>query len=183
MLTRRFATTCFLCLCVVAQLASSEPAIAPLGSFSHWNGDWEVAEDIHRALGFENNSRESTVTFPSSFRLSLDAQPNRSADPNRLNEQLLNKMGHVLSTSGHWVADSEEMGFKTDQCAVSTHGGRTFLWFTDVPYCGLHGGAVSYVEGADKKHDLLVIDFNTMPKHLAGQTRGDESFVYRRKKR
>jgi hypothetical protein len=182
MLSRLFAASCVLGLCAVAQVTTSEPANKTQAALSHWNGDWEVAEDIHRLLGFESNLRESAVTFPSSFRLSLVAHPDRDTDPHQVNYQLLSKIGHSLNATGHWVADAEEMGFTTDRCIVSTDGGRTFLWFTDVPFCGLHGGTVSYIEGTDKGYDLLVIDFNTMPTHLAGQTRGEETIVYRRRK-
>lgn len=158
---------------------AANKAVNRTAAYSHFNGDWEVARDMHKALGYK--SRDAAMTFPSSFSLSLDAKLEKDADPAKVTEALLQKIGHKLHTSGHWVADAEEMGFKTDRCVVSIHDGRTFLWFTDVPFIAHYGGSVSYIEGADKSHDLLAIDFNTMPKHSAGQERGSETIVYRRK--
>ncbi|TWU58993.1 hypothetical protein Poly51_17740 [Rubripirellula tenax] len=151
-------------------------------SYSHWNGDWEVADDLHTALGFAADSRALSFTYPSSFRLSLGVRATNAADSNDGSAGRLEEMGHGISNSGRWIADAEELGFTTDRCIVSTHLGNTFLWFTDVPFVGIHGGKVSYVEGVDKNHDLLIIDYNTMPKHLDGEKRTGETIVYRRKK-
>ncbi|XZE52545.1 hypothetical protein SH139x_004246 [Planctomycetaceae bacterium SH139] len=182
MLTRVVSASCLVALFTLADAESTVTPAKPRAAYSHFNGDWEVARDMHKSLGYEP-SRDSAATFPSSFSLSLDAKLDENADPGGVHKGLLQKIGHELYTSGHWIADAEEMGFNTDHCVVSIHGGRTFLWFTDVPFIAQYGGAVSYIEGAGRPHDLLVIDFNTMPRHLAGYKRGIDTIVYRRKHR
>lgn len=180
MLTRVLALSCFAAFLGFASGQSgSLPAV--ITDYSYCNGDWEVAHDMHKVLGYDNPDRDG-VTFPSSFSLTVEANLDKGADPTGVHKSLVDKMGHVLHASGRWIADENEMGFKTDRCLVSIFGGRTFIWFTDVPFTMIHGGAVSYIEGVDSNNDLLVVDFNTMPKHLAGHMRGQETIVYRRKK-
>lgn len=78
------------------------------------------------------------------------------------------------------MARRERGRIKNRDCVVTIHDGATFLWVTGFPFIGVYGGKVSYLEGVDSEHDALVLDYNTMPKHLSGHARDVETVAFQR---
>jgi hypothetical protein len=150
-------------------------------SFPHWNGHWEISDEASVLLGFEKPDQRD-FAFPTAFHLSIHATLKTDADQHANDRMLFQGMNHTISTSGIWKVDPKELGSSSTRCLVTKSDGGTYLWLTDIPFVAIHGGKVSFVEGRDSGHDLLIIDFNTLPKHESGQVRGEETVVYKRKR-
>lgn len=151
-----------------------------------WLGSWQVSGDLNRILGFATNeSRADAVTdHPSSFHISLDKRIGEKMLPLKLRvlrEQVFKRLDHRIVATGKWTSTFEpdnDPGVGSD-CYITESGGRTFL-FCDAPYVVIYGGAVSFLKGVDREHDLLVIDFNLTQAHLAGKQRTPDTVAYKR---
>ena len=151
-------------------------------SFPHWNGHWEISDEASVLLGLEKPGQQTSFAFPTAFHLSIHPTLKTDADERGAYLALFRQMNHTIIASGIWKVDSKEMGTSGTRCLVTKSDGGVYLWLTDIPFIDIHGGKVSFIEGRDSSYDLLIIDFNTMPKHESGHVRGEETVVYRRKR-
>lgn len=151
--------------------------------FPHWAGEWEVSDEVFAVLGFDKADQHSNFDFPDTLKLSIDPHMAAEADEYGFYRQMLEKnLSHTIITSAHCQADPKFMELLSTRCLITKSDGGTYLWFTGVPFIGVRGGKVSFVEGRDRDRDLLIIDFNLSTNHESGKERGEETVVYKRKR-
>ena len=153
-----------------------------------WTGEWELSKKLNELLGFHDEDLR-TDEWPSSFRLSLSKSIGCDMDAEFLNHHrrlFFEHTNHQIVGTGKWEiayndasGASQDSGYETS-CFVTEYDGATFLW-VPVPFAILYGGKISFLEGADREHDAIVIDFNSMPKHLAGVVRASDTVAYKRR--
>src|SRR5262249_4373373 len=120
---------------------------------------------------------------PLSFQVSLTDQIGEGIDAQHLQtyrDLVFKRMGHRIVATGKWALTfKDNPGIKSADCFVTEHEGASYLW---VPwgYVVVFGGKASFLEGADKSHDAMVIDFNSGANHLAGVGRSPDTFAYQR---
>ncbi len=158
-------------------VAGEKPAV-DLRHYQPWVGSWEVSSEWNTLLGYaDKKSREGAVfDHPLSFRLSLDATPGESTSTDAYRdyrEKIFPKLGHTIVATGRWETafpPELEPGVET-VCFLTVREGSTYLW-VGAPYAVLYGGKVSFLEGAEPRHDALVIDFNSLspPSDLRKRT-------------
>ncbi len=155
----------------------------------HWLGKWELSKTINRAIGFDSEkSREGAVfsDYPTSFELTISPKVGEGMKRETFKsyrEFFREKLNHRIVATGLWkthFGENIDPGIEPN-CFVTRNGRALFLW-VPVPYAILYGGKISFVQGADAKRDLLIIDFNTFEKNLKGKIRSVDTVVYRRSK-
>jgi hypothetical protein len=156
-------------------------------SLPQWHGQWVLSEKINSALGFtDGKSREGGLLDapPHSFHITLTDKIGDGIDAQHLQtyrDLVFKRLGHRIVATGKWeLTFNDNPGINATECFVTEHEGASYLWVS-AEYVVLFGGKVSFLEGADKSHDAMVIDFNTGTNHLAGVGRSPASFAYQRK--
>ncbi len=147
-------------------------------------GSWKVSKRFNQLLGFdaEESQFEAVCDHPTSFRLSLDKTIGERMKADKVavyRDHFHGRMRHHLIATGKWETTFDvDPGLGTD-CFVTEHRGSTFLW-VDASFVGVYGGKISFIHGVDREHDVIVIDFNTTPGHLAGKYRTPDTVAYKR---
>src|SRR5262245_35195550 len=154
---------------------------------AQWHGQWVQSEKINSALGFSDaKSREGGLldAAPLSFQISLTEKIGDGIDSPFLQtyrDLVFKRMGHRIVATGKWdLTFKDNPGIKTTSCFVTEHEGASFLW-VPADYVVVFGGKVSFLEGAHKGHDAIIIDFNMGTSYPAGVGRSLDTFAYQRK--
>jgi hypothetical protein len=185
--TCKFAISACLALSALAANAGERTPVLKGKPLPQWHGQWVLSEKINSALGFSDaRSREGGLLDapPLSFRITLTDKIGDGMDAQNLQtygDLVFKRMGHRIVATGKWeLTFKDNPGVKSTDCFVTEHEGASYLW-VPADYVVLFGGKVSFLEGADKGHDALAIDFNTGTNHLAGVGRSPDTFAYQRK--
>ena len=176
------------CLTVVlafiwSQAEGAEPDLKPRFKVpSQWSGAWEISSEANKLLGFATKEDRANAGFdhPRSFTLSFDKTPGESTRDKSIEgyegtvfKEMLKQ--RVVAT-GLWKMKFDvDPGLEEECCFLTVKEGSTYLW-KPADYVVVYGGKISLIEGVDRQHDLLVIDFNPQeskfPRH--------ETVVYKR---
>jgi hypothetical protein len=177
------------CLVTPALAANAEDP-APAGkakSLPHWHGEWVLSEKINGALGFSDAKSWRGGRLgepPLSFRLSLSDKIGDGMDADLLKtyrDLVFKRMGHRIVATGTWeMTFKQDPGLKSTECFVTEHEGASYLW-VPADYVVVFGGKVSFLEGADKPRDAIVIDFHPGAEHRAGVDRSPDTVAFQRK--
>jgi hypothetical protein len=187
MYARKVAILACLALLALAAYAEEPAADSKAKPLPQWHGQWVLSEKINSALGFSDaKSREGgrLDAPPLSFQISLTDKIGDGIDARNLQsyrDLVFKRMGHRIVATGKWeMTFKDNPGIKSTDCFVTEHEGATYLW-VPADYVVVFGGKASFLEGADKNHDAIVIDFNTGADHLKGVGRSSDTFAYQRK--
>jgi hypothetical protein len=154
---------------------------------SQWVGPWEMSEELNRILGFKDDASRNDAVFdhPSSFRLSLDKVIGEKMNASLLRayrDTVFRRIDHRIVATGKWETKFDvDPGIDTN-CFVTQHDGSTYLW-VGAPYVVLFGGKVSFIQGVDRKHDVMVIEFNKTSDRLVRKFRTPDTVAYKRSRK
>ena len=149
-----------------------------------WIGEWRLSDELNRTLGFvgEESRKGSLYVHPSSFRISVDETIGQTIDSDTLTyfrDEVFEPINHRIVATGKWeTVFEEDPGIETD-CFITKHQGSTFLW-VGAPYFAVYGGKVSFLHGADRQHDVIVLDFAFLARHRAKRARSPDTVAYER---
>lgn len=141
-------------------------------------GTWELSPEFNQLLGFKDeDTRSDPVDHPLSFSIAVDKKLAASIgdeDFKQFHEEVFRPMGQQVVATGQWKTTFlSEPGIET-ACFITRKIGKTYIWVA-APFSVLYGGQLSYISGADKKRDVLVLDFN-----FRRNERTPSSVAYRR---
>ena len=169
---------------VTKRIAANEVPTGKSKVHQQWVGSWEVSGELNRILGFDGGeTRNDAISpHPSSFRLSLHKTIGEKINPLKLKayHDIFRRIKQRIVATGKWETTfvGVDPGFGID-CYITERGGSTFLW-CDAPFTAVFGGRVLFIQGIDREHDVIIIDFNTNPDNLAGKQRTPDTVAYKR---
>ena len=139
---------------------------------------------MNRILGFHDDETrvDAVVDHPTSFRLSLDKAVGERLSARVVEDyrdKIFRPIGHRIVATGTWETTFDVDPGIDSNCFVTQHEGSTFLW-VGAPWVVVYGGKLSFMQGRDRRHDVMVLDFNVTPAHLAGKTRTPDTVAYKR---
>lgn len=171
-----FTTVAFVAVMLPTLRADEQTAPNERNGNTEWIGSWEVSEELNRILGFvdDQGRRDALWEHPSSFQLSLDETIGAQMDARKLaayRKMYFDPTEHQIVATGKWELTfylDSRVGYRDypgvgGDCFVTHHAGATFLWTDAAPAFGLIGGKLSYIQGVDPQHDVMVVDFNAIP--------------------
>jgi hypothetical protein len=171
------------CCCLTSLGADREDRDRLTRRLSELEGRWEVSEEVNRLLGYANRE-DASCEHPVSceFLVSNTMGEGMPAEKLAAYRRPIEDQGHRVVATGRFSAKYEVGGEVGPDCFISHANGATFVW-CEAPFVGLIVAEVSFVRGAQRDGDLLVLDFN--PVHALSGKRSvtPDTVAYRRIKK
>jgi hypothetical protein len=171
------------CCCLTSLGADREEGDRLTRRLSELEGRWEVSEEVNRLLGYANRE-DASCEHPISCEILVSNTMGDGMPAEKLTafRRPIEDQGHRVVATGRFSAKYEGGGVIGPDCFISHADGATFVW-CEAPFVGLIVGQTSFVRGAQRDGDLLILDFNPVHGFSGKRSVTPDTVAYRRIKK